>query len=111
MGVRRLDRPPLLSPVLATVRFAPRNSDGRLNPSIPMPMISLDPPALQAAAAQLNRSDRGQRSMRDLLDLLDHGAHSLDSDNQHALLTLLVGAWGSHRGSSYEAMRAALGID
>ncbi len=63
---------------------------------------------LEAAAAQLARSERGRHALRDLLALLENGGVSLDGDNQRHVLCLLAGAWGSHAGTALTALRGAV---
>ena len=60
---------------------------------------------LVSAAGCLGKSERGSQALKDLLVFLENGACGLDSDNQVAVATLLLGAWGSHAGSTREIIQ------
>lgn len=60
---------------------------------------------LERAVVQLNRSEKGKQAMCDLLAFLENGGISLDADNQLHVACLLAGAWGSHAGTTLEALR------
>jgi hypothetical protein len=62
------------------------------------------------AVQQLKRSERGRGAMKHVLDLLDGDGLGLDSDNQHAVLTLIVGAWRGYAQTSRDDIREALEI-
>lgn len=65
--------------------------------------------SIEAAVAQLNKTDRGRSAMRHMLGWLDDDGLGLDEKNKSAALTLLLGAWGTFPGSARDAMRDALG--
>lgn len=64
---------------------------------------------IEAAAQQLRRSERGRGAMKHVLDMLEGDGLGLDSDNQHAVLTLIVGAWQGYAQTARDVAREALG--
>jgi hypothetical protein len=49
--------------------------------------------SIQKSIVQLSQSERGHEAMTRLLSLLENGGMSLDGQNQHAILTLFLGAF------------------
>lgn len=62
---------------------------------------------IDRAIDQLYRSELGRATMKSVLDWLEASGMSLDAMNQSAVLTLLLGAWGSKAGTVLDALRNA----
>jgi hypothetical protein len=60
---------------------------------------------IEAAVEELAHSKRGRQALADLLAFLDNGGISLDSLNQRAVATLLMGVWGVRTQPVIEAIR------
>lgn len=61
---------------------------------------------LQQAIDQLKRSAEGRNALAHLVAWMDEGGVTLDVDNQEAVVTLLLGAWGEFSGTTCDMMRA-----
>ncbi len=68
------------------------------------------PQDLVDAANRMARSTKGRNALNRLLDWLDDDGLSLDGENKAAVMTLLLGAFGSYPGTARDAMRDAVGF-